>query len=303
MQNIDHPRKKEFFRRAFLRFILGNNVCAPTDEYDYVTDITNLIGDLDSIKSVHLLDLLRTLSISGRINEVEDKLHDEEIDAIHVKEEFDAQLDKEHPTPIDNFKFAVHIVTGGKKDDEQSFRNVQELKSSGINMKPSNSRNLKSVSFGTHCFGFRGHLKLPTLAVNESTVCKLLNLVAYEMCLDDPKKHRVTSYLDFMDLLIDTEQDAKDLRAAHILRNRLSTDAEVAQVFNMIGSTYFSKKPDYYVDVKNKIEEHYKRKCAVWMAQVYSDHFGNPWTIVALLAAAIVLILTFIQTWYAIYPS
>ena len=192
-----------------------------------------------------------------------------------------------------------------RRNYDRTFRTVQELKSSGIKMMPSNSRSLRSVSFSTQCFGFRGHLKLPTLVVDDSTVRKLLNLVAYETCLDDNNKRRVTSYLNFLDLLIDTEQDAKDLRAAHVLRNRLSSDDEVAQLFNTIGSTYLiSQSQDYYyVVIKDQIEEHYNRNLAIWLAQLYNDHFSNPVTMVALVAAAVALALTIVQTVYAVNPK
>lgn len=141
--------------------------------------------------------------------------------------------------------------------------------------------------------------------MDDSTVRKLLNLVAYETCLDDNNKRRVTSYLNFLDLLIDTEQDAKDLRAAHVLRNRLSSDDEVAQLFNTIGSTYLiSQSQDYYYAViKNQIEKHFNRNLAIWLAQLYNDHFSNPVTIVALVAAAVALALTIVQTVYAVNPK
>ncbi|PON52322.1 hypothetical protein PanWU01x14_210330 [Parasponia andersonii] len=186
-------------------------------------------------------------------------------------------------------------------DYRRSFRNVQDLKAVGIKLKPRYTSGLRSVSFSSRYFIF-GQLKLPPLIVDDSTARKLLNLVAYEMCPDNYKtNYAVTSYLSFLDSLIDSEQDVKDLRSAHILRNHLSSDAEVAQLFNSIGSHLVPH--DTYFEVKNEIQRHYERRVVVWIAQFYKDHFRSPWTILALLAAATVLLFTAIQAYYAVNPK
>ncbi|KAF4352403.1 hypothetical protein F8388_016682 [Cannabis sativa] len=193
--------------------------------------------------------------------------------------------------------------TGGNTTDallyyKHSFRNVQDLKEVGIMLKPDYSRGLKSVSFSSPLYIF-GKLNLPPLIVDDSTARKLLNLVAYEMCPDNNKKnYTVTSYLRLLDSLIDSEQDVKDLRLAHILRNHLSSDAEVAQLFNTIGSSLVPY--DAYLSVKIEIQKHYERKIVAWKAQFYRDYCKSPWTILALLAAAGALILTGIQTYYSV---
>lgn len=183
----------------------------------------------------------------------------------------------------------------------RSFRNVQDLKAAGIKFKPSNSRSLRAISFNTQFFT-TGQLKLPPLIVDDSTVRKLWNLVAFEMCPDNSSTYfGVTSYISFLDSLIDTEQDVKGLRSANIIWNRLISDAEVADLFNTIGSNLVPDEA--YFQVKNKIQKYYERRFSTWMAQVYREHFRNPWTILALLATITLLLLTTIQTWYSVYPK
>ncbi|GMN55198.1 hypothetical protein TIFTF001_024328 [Ficus carica] len=83
-------------------------------------------------------------------------------------------------------------------------------------------------------------LSLPTLVVNNSTQRMLLNLVAHEMCLSSSHPNYdpwITSYVNLLDLLVDNEQDVKDLKAANVLRNCLSSDSDVAHVINSIGSS------------------------------------------------------------------
>ncbi|GMN60978.1 hypothetical protein TIFTF001_030045 [Ficus carica] len=205
-------------------------------------------------------------------------------------------------TCIDNFILVNHLLRSAHFSMyRRSFRNVQDLKAAGIKFKPSNSRSLRAISFSTRFFT-AGQLKLPPLIVDDSTVRKLWNLVAFEMCPDNNRANfGVTSYLSFLDSLIDTEQDVKDLRSAHIIRNRLNSDAEVAELFNTIGSNLVPDEA--YFQVKNKIQRYYERRSSTWMAQVCREHFRNPWTITALLAAITLLLLTTIQTWYAVYPK
>ncbi|XP_062078706.1 uncharacterized protein LOC133783178 [Humulus lupulus] len=182
---------------------------------------------------------------------------------------------------------------------KRNFRSAQELKSAGIEFKPSGA----DIAYSSKCFNFKGHLKIPPLTVDEWTKSKLMNLVAYEMCLGDVSSYIVTSYVKLMDFLIDKEEDVKELRASRVLWNHLSCDKDVVDLFNDMGSECFKPPKDYYFDVMEEMENHCQRKCAIWMAQVYQTHFRSPWTMVALSAAIIALLLTAIQTWYAINPN
>ncbi|XP_062113631.1 uncharacterized protein LOC133824685 [Humulus lupulus] len=186
-------------------------------------------------------------------------------------------------------------------DNNGFFRNVQELKSAGIEFKP-NSFGLGNISFSGKCFNLTGHLILPPLTVDERTRGKLNKLLYYEKIFKD-EHHVVTSYVKFMDILIDSEQDVKELRASRILQNRLSSDKDVANLFNELGSGLNEPPEDYYSDVKIKIQTHCERRCAIWLSQVYQQYFSNPWAIIGLTAAVMVLFLTSVQTWYAVNPK
>ncbi|KAL5564820.1 hypothetical protein UlMin_027984, partial [Ulmus minor] len=187
----------------------------------------------------------------------------------------------------------------------RSFRNVQELKAAGIKLKPSKSRCLKKVSFSSGLFG--GCLRLGPILVDKSTGAKLLNLIAYEMCLDYHCKttkdghYTISSYVSFLDSLIDNEQDVKDLRAAHILRHRLSCDAEVAELFNNISPIPVADD-DAYGNVNAEIQEYYKRKIRIWITEFRQAHLSSPWTLLALIAADVALGLTAAQTYFTINP-
>uniref|UniRef100_A0A7N2M2B8 Uncharacterized protein n=1 Tax=Quercus lobata TaxID=97700 RepID=A0A7N2M2B8_QUELO len=181
----------------------------------------------------------------------------------------------------------------------QSYRNVQELQAAGIHVERSKNENscLDDISFTK--LGCLGFLWLPPITVDDSTRPKFLNLIAYEMCLDFQNDFGITSYISFLDSLIDEASDVKMLRKAGILYNCLGSDEHVAQLFNEIG-TDFVPNSEIYSYVRVQIQKHYKNQLMTWLAQVYHDHFNSTWTFLAFFGALLALALTVIQTWYAV---
>ncbi|KAA8516939.1 hypothetical protein F0562_017243 [Nyssa sinensis] len=154
-------------------------------------------------------------------------------------------------------------------------------------------------------------LKIPSIVVDESTRCKLLNLIAYEMCPNTPKELVITTYVFLMNLFIRDPDDVKELRSANILQNFLHNDGEVAQLFNEIGDnlgsiflnqTYrnvLEKILQGYVQMKTSVEE--KKKMRKYMEDLMTDYFKNPWTIVALFGAVLGLFFTAIQAYFQVW--
>uniref|UniRef100_A0A6N2N592 Uncharacterized protein n=1 Tax=Salix viminalis TaxID=40686 RepID=A0A6N2N592_SALVM len=75
-----------------------------------------------------------------------------------------------------------------------------------------------------------GKVEIPPIIIDESTESLLLNLVAYESAaaLD---QLWVSSYILFMDSLIDDAQDVEELRSNGIIINYLGADQKVAKLF------------------------------------------------------------------------
>ncbi|XP_062117952.1 uncharacterized protein LOC133831600 [Humulus lupulus] len=114
-------------------------------------------------------------------------------------------------------------------------------------------------------------------------------------------KTEVSSYISFLDSLIDYPNDVKELRSSHVLHNLLGCDKEVALLFNEMGR-FLVPNPEAYEEVISQIEKHYHNKCLTWIAQVLNEHFSTPWTIVTFVAAFLALGMSVIQTYYTIYP-
>ena len=191
-------------------------------------------------------------------------------------------------------------VTGqSSMKDLHLFRNVHELKEAGIHLKPNNSKCLGQISFTKKWNFYPGILWLPPITVDDSTGPKFFNLIAYEMCPDFENDFGVTSYIVFLDSLIDEAKDVMELRKAGILRNFLGSDGEVAELFNEI-CTDLVPNPELYRVVRCQIQEDYDNKWITWISQFYYTHFNSPWTTGALFAAVFALALSIAQTWYAV---
>ncbi|KAE8098666.1 hypothetical protein FH972_016710 [Carpinus fangiana] len=157
--------------------------------------------------------------------------------------------------------------------DPQLYRNVQELKAAGIQLKRSKNSYLRNISFRRRLNFYPGFLCLPPIIVDDSTGPKFMHLIAYEMCLDFKNDFGISSYIFFLDSLIDEANDVKDLRKARVLHNFLGNDQEVAELFNEIGTDLVPKRRNI-----------------------------SPWSILAFIGVLLALILSLTQTWYAAHP-
>ncbi|XP_022765991.1 UPF0481 protein At3g47200-like [Durio zibethinus] len=181
-----------------------------------------------------------------------------------------------------------------------TFRNVKELREAGIWLRPSETSCLKDISFNRLCFV--GKLRLPPITVDDSTGPKFMNLIAYEMCPDFDNDFAVTSYICFLDSLIDEAEDVKALRDAGILHNGLGSDEEVAKLFNKM-NTDLVPSPSIYSEVKTQIQNHCRNVWITYAAQAYHTHFRSPWTFLAFVGAIAALFLSAIQTYYTVHPK
>ncbi|KAG6671170.1 hypothetical protein I3843_Q011600 [Carya illinoinensis] len=240
----------------------------------------------------HLLDLLRSSLLSTENAAKKDD-----------KTEVNLPTNQEAPKASNNEQ-ATQSSNGTKMNpqrssDWQSCRTVQELKAAGIHVQRSKDNSLRGISFHINLQVYPGYLSLPPLIVDDSTGPKLLNLIAYEMCLDFDNDFGITSYVSFLDSLIDEANDVKELRKAHVLFNLLGSDEEVAKLFNEIG-TDLVPDLDEHKDVRTQIQEYCDKKCWKWLGELKENYFRSPWTLLAFLGALLALALSATQTWYTV---
>ncbi|KAH7842184.1 hypothetical protein Vadar_002393 [Vaccinium darrowii] len=180
-----------------------------------------------------------------------------------------------------------------------SRRSAKDFKTVGIHLKPSKTYRFTDVDFNSTRTS--AILTLPRIVIDDTTKSMLLNLAAFEACPDYANDLGVTSYICFMDTIIDQDEDVKVLRSRGILMNYLGSDKHVADLFNEI-TTELAPNPDAYLQVKRRIENHHQNCMKTWIAE-HSVHFRSPWTRIALAAAILAITLTVAQTVLAAYQT
>ncbi|KAG6743720.1 hypothetical protein POTOM_052421 [Populus tomentosa] len=175
---------------------------------------------------------------------------------------------------------------------------AKELEKVGIHFTSSQTSALTDVKFKSS--SLYGTLKLPSITIDESTRSMLLNLVAFETSAAlNPLW--VTSYICFMDSLIDDADDVKELRSKGIIINFHGPDQQVADLFNHMGC-FLEPDISVYNDVKREINEQCESTVKKWVAQWQQTYFQSPWAFIAVAAAAVGLVLTATQTYYTMHP-
>lgn len=183
-----------------------------------------------------------------------------------------------------------------------AFRSVTDLKSKGIDVRASKIKSVMGIRFSPTELGRSAKLKLPYMYVDMYTRVFFKNVIAYELTPHPLQVNRkVTSYVSFMKLLVVTAEDVKDLREKKIIFNNLGSEDDVVQLYKDL-NTYEAEDPDYYWDVKQHLENHYNSIIKMWMANLRSTYFSNPWTIIALVGSLFLLCLDIVQTYYAVNP-
>ncbi|PIN04978.1 hypothetical protein CDL12_22483 [Handroanthus impetiginosus] len=181
---------------------------------------------------------------------------------------------------------------------EKTFRSAKDLKAKGIHFRSSSRKSFKAINFKS--FTFYGQLELPSSYVSNLLKVTFLNLIAYELCQNNPVDLTVISYVTFMKSLIVGPAHVKELREKRILLTSW-TDEDVVRFYKDLDTFDFGGI-DIYMYVKQKIQEHYDSKAKTWMAELFNTYFSSPWSIIAWVGAVFVLVLTVLQTYFTINP-
>ncbi|KAG0476280.1 hypothetical protein HPP92_013121 [Vanilla planifolia] len=172
---------------------------------------------------------------------------------------------------------------------------VSELREAGIKFRRRKTGHFWDIRFKG------GILWIPRLLIHDGTKSLFLNLIAFEQCHLDCSNH-ITSYAIFMDNLINSEEDVRYLHYCGIFEHWLGNDSEVAALFNRLcQEVVFDINCSYLSELSEKVNRYYNHRWNTWRASLTHRYFSNPWAIVSLVAAVVLLLLTLAQTFYGVY--
>ncbi|KAF1002971.1 UPF0481 protein At3g47200-like [Apium graveolens] len=176
-------------------------------------------------------------------------------------------------------------------------RTASKLQKAGVRFNHGKSK-LFEVSFDKKA----GLLTIPQLTVNDMTETFFRNLIAFEQYEHSDKF--ITSYIIFMDRLINTAEDVELLVKHKIIKNLLGDKQLVADLFNNIHKEVIEDDRNFYfaetcrdLDGYSKDYIHrWKSRWFRWRLILKNKYFNNPWSAISFIAAGIVIILTVVQT-------
>ncbi|KAJ6733165.1 PROTEIN putative (DUF247)-RELATED-RELATED, partial [Salix koriyanagi] len=111
--------------------------------------------------------------------------------------------------------------------DHRSIPCVTELREAGIKFRKRKTDRFWDVKFK------KGILRVPSLLFDDGTKSLFLNLIALEQC-HTGCGNDITSFMVFMDNLINSPEDVAYLHYCGIIEHGLGSDAEVADLFNQL---------------------------------------------------------------------
>ncbi|XP_027076757.1 UPF0481 protein At3g47200-like [Coffea arabica] len=199
------------------------------------------------------------------------------------------------PTPRIWVKRWSHSNRVADKRRQQLLHCVTELREAGINFKKRKTDRFWDVKFKN------GVLKIPRLLIHDGTKSLFLNLIAFEQCHLDSTNY-ITSYVVFMDNLINSPEDVSVLHYDGIIEHWLGSDAEVADLFNRLcQEVVFDINDSYLSPLSQQVNRYCEHRWNTWRATLSHKYFNNPWAIISFVAAVVLLLLTLAQTFYGIY--
>ncbi|KAJ8623378.1 hypothetical protein MRB53_031907 [Persea americana] len=173
---------------------------------------------------------------------------------------------------------------------------VSMLRDYGVRFKKNNnSKYITDIVFD------KGWLQIPRLVIDDSTRTILLNLMAFEQCCYWQCSNVATTFVSFMDDLINEPRDVMHLHRKGIIVHSLGSERAVAEMFNQV-CREIAIRDDCTGSLSCELEKVNKfihKKRHRWWASFRQEHLRHPWAIASVAGGALFLGLTIMATTYA----
>ncbi|XP_075652309.1 UPF0481 protein At3g47200-like isoform X1 [Castanea sativa] len=171
-----------------------------------------------------------------------------------------------------------------------------QLHDAGLKFKKGSSSCLFDINFT------KGVLEIPLITLDNYSETLYRNLLALEQCHYSDKAY-ITDYFILLGFLITTDSDVKLLVRKGVMANLLGNDDEARDLVKELCTNivYVNMNSNYNLFCK-ELKAFYKKPWNRWQATLRRDYFSTPWRIASTIAAVILLLLTFLQTIYTMFP-
>ena len=148
---------------------------------------------------------------------------------------------------------------------------------------------------------------MPDMNLDNAMCSLLVNCVAFEQLCNISKHFSI--YVMLLDCLVNTTKDINYLCDRRVIDNFLGTDTEAVQFINKLGKDLTIYKDhgddnDYFLlDIFGDVNKYYYQKRLNWgkWMSFKRKYFGKPWLLISAFVGFVLLVLTFLLTYYTIY--
>ncbi|CAH8362799.1 unnamed protein product [Eruca vesicaria subsp. sativa] len=163
-----------------------------------------------------------------------------------------------------------------------------ELHNAGVKFKPAETSScLLDLKFAN------GVLEIPTIFVDDLTESLFRNIIVFEQC--HCSDNSFIHYIRLLSCFIRSPADADLLIRGGIFLNSLGAAEDISEVFNNICQEVIFGRKFYFQSLSENLQSYCNRPWNRWKAILRHDYFHNPWSVASVLAALLLLLLTFIQ--------
>ncbi|XP_031282951.1 UPF0481 protein At3g47200-like [Pistacia vera] len=165
---------------------------------------------------------------------------------------------------------------------------ITELEQAGVKFKVGSSKYFSDITFKN------GILEIPKLLIAADTEILFMNLLAYEQ-LNCSTRYS-NDYIVLMNHLVRTRKDEEILIQNGVIEDYIWGKEGGTAVFQKLGQESFTKTASfYYTDLVDQLNAYCRTPWNKWRAALKQNYFNTPWASISVIAAVILLVLTFIQ--------
>ncbi|KAL3698300.1 hypothetical protein R1sor_012376 [Riccia sorocarpa] len=196
-----------------------------------------------------------------------------------------------------------------QRADKTTIPTASELRRVGIRCR-GQTTGVSGIRFVKGFFNLKAKLYLPTIAIQGDTDRWLVNMCAYEWMNQKITRKKLIAYLQIMDSLIDTEQDVRLMMKGNrkhervIAVHHLGEDKLVADLFNNLLKNFPHADLGDFTELKgtfDEIQAWYKSQRRRQITSFLDRIGAEPWYVVTLLVAFVLLGVAILQTIYTIW--
>ncbi|KAK4752889.1 hypothetical protein SAY87_021687 [Trapa incisa] len=195
--------------------------------------------------------------------------------------------------------WSSHDLKLSAVQDRQLIHCAVELKAAGLQIRKRENSDILDVCYNNDV------LMIPPLHIDDNSVPLFFNFIAFEQC-DEAAKPFFTNFFIFLDSLIYSKADVQILHKEGIINHVLGSDKDVAILINRLGREIVYDQDQCYLyflkEVNDRCKVYYESRWRNWWRSLTNNYFSNPWSFLSVVAAICLLILTFLQTFYTMYP-